>query len=570
MGIRNTLATKQDGIAITDIVDLKKCVAVVENKLIQFNIENKNNYILWFNALKNEGIVNGEYDNRTWNAIGDKYNLEFAFGDFEYDLHIYESLKAYCVLRLYHHRIGADSVKAELNYIKKVISITQNFSEDLIVELDKALEKYKEITVRNILISISYYLVFAKVQSIDSYSDYLLNRDEWDADLNCIRILPPITSIICFENKLMEYFKSNLVSIDDKMKFYPVYLWWNITGVIPLRISEFLRIKRNCLSIDSRNRYYLEINRKKKKPNPLSKKSAIPNIDKIEITKELYDEIEKYINIAEIESEKYLFPLSLNIKYSDGGTSVEKNSTFKDRINYHHMRNLLGKFYKDVISKDYVCLNSKDEITEENQNVAIVKLRLGDTRHLAFCSMLLQGFNPLTIATIGGHKALSTQMSYHGHLEELIECHTYLLAKTLKKEVSIVNFRENQLSSRELALLSFRNEGKQTMKVKGGWCYSSNFPNECACVSCFRCQYFKLDLNGFTEELQNELDDTIIEADNEINNKLTLLKRYILAPIKELSTKMLDSEIKSKSVGLRKTLEQKARLLAIKDKIMEV
>jgi glucose-6-phosphate 1-dehydrogenase len=47
----------------------------------------------------------------------------------------------------------------------------------------------------------------------------------------------------------------------------------------------------------------------------------------------------------------------------------------------------------------------------------IDRLTTGDARHYAFCNMMLQGFNMLSIARIGGHKTLRMQMHYHAHLE---------------------------------------------------------------------------------------------------------------------------------------------------------
>lgn len=43
--------------------------------------------------------------------------------------------------------------------------------------------------------------------------------------------------------------------------------------------------------------------------------------------------------------------------------------------------------------------------------------------------MRLQGFNPLTIARIGGHKNLNTQQHYYNHLKEYADSYVYALTK---------------------------------------------------------------------------------------------------------------------------------------------
>ncbi|MGR5979261.1 hypothetical protein ACT7DJ_17430 [Bacillus cereus] len=48
---------------------------------------------------------------------------------------------------------------------------------------------------------------------------------------------------------------------------------------------------------------------------------------------------------------------------------------------------------------------------------------------MAFCNMMLQGFNMLSIARIGGHKTLRQQLHYHAHLDHLAESAVHILAK---------------------------------------------------------------------------------------------------------------------------------------------
>ena len=44
------------------------------------------------------------------------------------------------------------------------------------------------------------------------------------------------------------------------MFYYPLYLWWQLTAVVPLRQREFLLTQRNCLT-EKDGKYYLTLRR---------------------------------------------------------------------------------------------------------------------------------------------------------------------------------------------------------------------------------------------------------------------------------------------------------------------
>ena len=60
-------------------------------------------------------------------------------------------------------------------------------------------------------------------------------------------------------------------------------------------------------------------------------------------------------------------------------------------------------------------------------------LQPGDTRHLAFCSMMLQGFNPLTIARYGRTSNIYMhKIIILNHLSEFCDAQTLMLTNYLK------------------------------------------------------------------------------------------------------------------------------------------
>lgn len=564
MGIKQRAINSQLGVEITSIVTTKKNTAVTKKEVMVFDMNNLQQYKEDFSKLVDENIISGVYESDSWSGIGDKYVRRFEFKEFEYNKPIYEALKAFCVTQLYHNRTSIDTVKNYFSQVKKVIKITKNFDVNYITRLDDILDEYNESTVKELLAGVVHYLLLNPVNDAKEYLETLSFREEWNSSASTPRTLPPATSIIAFSNVIEDYFKK--ATENQKVRFYPIYIWWRITSIIPMRPTEFLRIKRDCL--DAKDGYSMQITRKKKKPNPLSKKAQVPFCDTFNITKEINDLICDYIDKAGISDETFLFPLTVYSRYSKWEKSVLNISTHKDRFNYNHLKNLLSQFYTEVVSEQYDIVNSVDELTEDNQQ-SIVKLKLGDTRHLAFCSLMLQGFNPLTIASLGGHRSLDSQMNYHRHLDSYIDCQVYLLKQLIKRDVTAIGFDSNAKTSRELALVSY-NDMEAVRDIEEGLCCSTDFPNECTSVRCVRCSKFKLDMSRITDNLRAELTTAYNDIDEEVKSKLAFIQRYYSTGIEELSSNVNDNELKKDAVMLRKAIEEKARIIAMQEKIKEV
>lgn len=78
------------------------------------------------------------------------------------------------------------------------------------------------------------------------YLDHVLDvvRDSISDD--AARTLASFDSYFLFNDILNDYWKSD-INLDTRIFFYPIYLWWKISGVIPLRPREFILTPRNCL-----------------------------------------------------------------------------------------------------------------------------------------------------------------------------------------------------------------------------------------------------------------------------------------------------------------------------------
>lgn len=586
MGIRKRALNSKEGLRIKEVEEINDNNVLVKIKGLIFDKKEIPKYKKHFEELKKEGILLGgyNYEDKIWRGLGIHHHKTFDFGDYEYNDKIYQSLKAYVVVRLYHNRESLENVSSALNNLKKVLKQTKIFDIKELNDFSDYMEARHDSTKASLVTDILSYLLFNPVKYKKEFSEVVLNSDVNQSKIP--RRIPPIMSIIAFSEEIEKFFAN--VNNEEKIKYYPVYLWWKITSIIPLRPNEFIKIKRSCTEIEN-NKYFLKLPRSKQEPNPYSKKIVVPTCDKVEINKELYDLISEYILISKIDNEEYLIPLSIYTRFKEKEGTAYGLSIFKDRIGYLHMRELLNDFQDNIIGLNYKIIDKEEyygelEDIESNEEEPpkeqeklktsantlsaneIVRMTLGDTRHFAFCSLMLQGFNPLTIASIGGHKKLDSQMNYHRHLDVYLDCYTYILKNSIKHNINTQNANEYGKTSREISLMKF-DKREPVRAVEGGFCCSKNFPKECVSIRCTRCSKYKVDFNNFTEYTKTALKETIEEINQEMNAKIAFIKRYHSSSIKDLEYSNNEKELKKDADSLRKMANQKARLEAILDVI---
>lgn len=240
------------------------------------------------------------------------------------------------------------------------------------------------------------------------------------------RKLPKNSHVFEFDYYIKDFFEGDNDPLLQKI-YYPIWIWWKITNVIPMRPSELTtKTTRDCL-ITINDKYYLKVNRVKVKRTKYTiNKPMIPILDKLEITKEIYDLIQKYIDFTESYKSYTLFSWTaledFKLKYM-ALRSIDDYKQYLPSFNPNTetkfnplvfsidtLRYLLSSFYTHIIENLYGCfIDTKD------------KLHLGDTRHIAFCSLYLQGISPVEIAMLGGHTTLEMQDSYINHVEYYID-----------------------------------------------------------------------------------------------------------------------------------------------------
>lgn len=380
------------------------------------------------------------------------------------------------------------------------------------------------------------------------------------------RELPSHTDIFSFDYYLKKFFKEEVNEISRGL-YMPVLLWWKITNVIPMRPSEITyELDRDCTGVED-GKYFLKVNRVKINDENLNKKNkrpSIPLLKTIGISKEIYDLIEEYKNITAFDNEtESLFSYkAYKIFKSKYNKNIEENDIDEIDVEYSqkrfirsYLQRLINLFCKDIIEGVY----------KDNSIIRIP--RIGDTRHLAFCSLMLQGLSPIEIAMLGGHTSLYSQDHYVGHSKYYMDAEVlqFISDVTSGKEVthktlkSIVFSKPKQCPKKLSECIKTDDSiGYCTADILSG---GEICETERSCIFCSKWWCYP-DNDNFVKAQQylktNSLEPLQQKLDEEEEFLRKLLKEAKVVTVSNLveMEKSCQEEIASKSLKIRSTAQE--------------
>lgn len=360
-------------------------------------------------------------------------------------------------LNLDNNETNKSGAQARLMHLIKFIEETSNFDEEYLESDDGYRFNYYydsmslcDSTKKDYIASVVSYIEFiedkVKNEELKVYLKYLVKLNEKQSHLKNeynSRVLPNAKNISLFANYLNIFFNDSNIPECVKQYFKPILLWWKLTTVIPMRPSEFcVKLKRNALIKENNNTFFLKIGRIKKHAD--AKYNLLPVMDRVKITKELYDLFYNYIEDTNEYGESETLISYSACKYFRAMIQKETNlytcahtglKQKKDATKFTTsiFSRMLADFYKTIIVKTY---NDK-AITE--------KILPGDTRHIAFTSLMLQGYSPVEIAILGGHRSLATLDNYTHSVNTYINSEVLTL---VRKNIKVDSKEYNTLIAR--------------------------------------------------------------------------------------------------------------------------
>lgn len=444
----------------------------------KFNEQDLKKYLKIFKEYKLKNIIlSKSFYDMTWELsdfIGNKRHLNFDLGYLnEFSI----ALKCFILIQL-SSNYTTGHVATVHSSIRRICILTKGFQKDEV----GAYEEY--------LYTLSYASRFHPVYHCKQFLQYIELNDYhiFDIELgsyngvyNKNRDLPNYELIIDFHYLITDFEKH--ADSNYKSKYYPIILWWKITGLIPMRPKELCFLEYNCNFIKD-DEYFIKL--------PRSKKKAKSNTelfveDTVKVNQDIYIAIEDYKStIPDNLKGKYLFSHSNQSRFfGEGGKNYKRK---KDMYPPNSLNILLKNFYKEILNwqaSDFIKI-------EEDKKVTRNYITLGDTRHFSICNLMLQGINPLIIAKMAGHVRISTQRNYWGHIENFVESSVYLLTQKnrinrLDKALntSVINFEDKINESKIFDINDFGN----LQEVEHGYCKNEEFPEGCS-GECRFCDYY--------------------------------------------------------------------------------
>ena len=240
------------------------------------------------------------------------------------------------------------------------------------------------------------------------------------------RTLSDFESYFIFDEYMRRFWNMPVVPQSTKLFYAPLYLWWILTAVIPMRPREFLLTERNCLSKKD-DYYYLRLRRTKLKGGRQGVSYTLSEdytTDTYKVPDYIGKAFEEYIKLTEDFPSTEINTLFRTVShYKRWGHQIPECSRF---LTYANMRTILRYFYAEVLNSMYglktVCLDEGIHLEKDQ----ISRIHLGDARHIALINLMHSGGTPMLAMYLAGHKNQEMASHYYSNVEKLIECQTYL------------------------------------------------------------------------------------------------------------------------------------------------
>lgn len=403
----------------------------------------------YFHDYVEKGIIlTLDFEAYKWQTTNEYANISFLFNinRFQYK-RVYESLfgieyetfvdylKSFIVLSMEQHVLI--SLQRFLRDIKRLVKETkQNILEDVC-----------NIKITSPTLCIDFF------SSLPCYETLIMNQFLEQLD-NLITIqyelkpcqqrqLAQFQSYFAFNDILKDYWEQQLPN-EERLFYYPLYLWWQITAVVPLRPREFLLTQRDCL-FEKNDKYYLTLRRNnlKGKEKGVSHKIAedyymttyeIP--EKLALTIQHYLDLTKGLASTKLDT---LFVTETHYKRWERRTGI--NNRF---LTYTNLNTILKYFFNEVVSERYGYqvhyLNPPNRLKDNEINF----IHIGDTRHIAMINLIAEGSSPVTAMLLAGHDNVMTSSHYFSNLSQFIECRSYQVYRKLTSSQTTYEISKTQ------------------------------------------------------------------------------------------------------------------------------
>lgn len=380
-----------------------------------------------FDDLQQKGVIKTEsaFDDGVWYTTDEYSNvgLHFEFDEEDYyqnyadilDLNMDDFVLYVKVFMVsLFGRNALETIRAFLLDLRHIVSVPANRIGGLTSELKLSAPRLCEEFLS--VCHVEGEELEKLIAGISAYGDYQYGAGKKQ------RVLADYETYFLFNDILEDYWSSDHTD-EERLFYFPLYLWWKFTAVIPLRPREFLLTQRDCLSWDDNGNCYLKIRRNQLKGGRENVKYKIADdytTDTFQIPEQLGKSIEAYIALTEQFDDTEIDTLFVtDMHYAKWGQRKHSNSRF---LTYVNLVTILHYFYNEVICGKYGL-----RVVAKNQNTRlsrgeISEIRLGDTRHIALINIMQEGGTPALAMFLAGHQVTETASHYYSNVSQFLEC----------------------------------------------------------------------------------------------------------------------------------------------------
>lgn len=425
-------------------------------------------------------------------------------------------------------------------HLAKGFEVTKGFQTTEIKALVDYIE-YGELShnYRRVIVnSLCNFFDYADLEIANEYLPVLIElKDKMPQYQSNIRKLPSSQYVLSFSYYLEKHFGTLMESFIDRETFdkellmiYPLVIWWRLTTIIPMRASEFCLIERNCLVADE-DKYYVKLPRIKQNAN------RVQVMDKVAIDEEMYQLINRYIELTNQFGKTDTLISYRSIMDVKNNTS--NRGYFQKNVNQFNRKNLDG-----MIARFYRTIEQVYDFKVEPEH----QLRPNDTRHIAFMSLMMQGYSPVEVARLGGHKTIQTQLHYSNHKEYWVDCEVFKLMKKVKN--TSLSTKSVGITPDEVKMKVYESEGTYKQKMKIGFCKDQE--QKCESKRCYFCSHWGIELKEYLEK-KKTIQKEILEMRNNVNE--------MTAALQNLNKQFLSDELSRRNPELLTKIKTKANAI---------
>lgn len=311
-----------------------------------------------------------------------------------------------------------NTLQSAINDLKRIIRTNP---EEIIAESTKL-----KLTVANICINFFTMLPEPENEALmDRFIGALSNYGAINYQNHSVqRSLAQFDSYFLFNDIMNDYWKQKITK-EERLFYYPVYLWWQVTAIIPLRPREFILTARDCLS-QKEDEYYLTLRRNNLKGTGKQVNYKI-SADYFNVTYKIPEwlgqEFERYLELTKsYESTEIDTLFVADTHYKKWNHRKHSNSRY---FTYINLNRVLQYFFREVIEERYRLNVVYEKNIGHLCDDEIHYINLGDTRHIALINIMAEGGTPITAMLLAGHSDINMAAHYYSNITNLIECRTY-------------------------------------------------------------------------------------------------------------------------------------------------